>query len=189
MTEQQPFDVLQRFPGFELRRYPSHLVAEVEVTSSFTDAGNDAFRVLVAFISGRNTARGKVAMTAPVVQESASARIAMTAPVVQEAAVESDRHLVGFVMPAELSLDTVPKPSDPRIRIREIPTQVAAARTFTGRWTEKIYHRHLEELRSAVTNAGLQASGPPRFARFNPPWTPWFMRHNEVVLPVIGDHT
>lgn len=189
MTEQQPFDVLQRFPGFELRRYPSHLVAEVEVTSSFTDAGNDAFRVLVAFISGRNTARGKVAMTAPVVQETASARIAMTAPVVQEAAVESDRHLVGFVMPAELSLDTVPKPSDPRIRIREIPTQVAAARAFTGRWTERIYHQHLEELRSAVTNAGLQASGPPRFARFNPPWTPWFMRHNEVVLPVIGDHT
>ena len=45
MTEQQPFDVLQRFPGFELRRYPSHLVAEVEVTSTFTDAGNDAFRV------------------------------------------------------------------------------------------------------------------------------------------------
>ena len=82
MTEQQPFEVLQRFPGFELRRYPSHLVAEVEVTSSFTDAGNDAVRVLVAFISGRNTARGKVAMTAPVVQETASARIAMTAPVV-----------------------------------------------------------------------------------------------------------
>ena len=187
MTEQQPYDVLQRFPGFELRRYPTHLVAEVEVRAPFTNAGNDAFGVLVAFISGRNSTRGKVAMTAPVVQERTSSKIAMTAPVVQEAGAESDRHLVAFVMPAEFSLDTVPKPSDPRIRIREIPTQVAAARVFTGRWTERIYHEQLEELRSAVAGAGLEVSGPPRFARFDPPWTPWFLRHNEVVLPVVGD--
>ena len=84
MTEQQPYDVVTRFPHFEVRRYPAHLVAEVEVDASFTRAGNEAFGVLVAFIPGRNSTRGKVAMTAPVVQEEAPTKIAMTAPVVQQ---------------------------------------------------------------------------------------------------------
>lgn len=189
MTEQQRYGVLARFPDFELRRYPAHLVAEVEVESSFADAGNQAFGVLVAFISGRNSTRGRVAMTAPVVQEQASTRIAMTSPVVQEFSGEPGRQVVGFVMPAEFTLDTLPMPSDPRIKVREITTQVAAATTFTGRWTERLYQEQLAHLRSAVAMASLEISGPPRFARFDPPWTPWFLRHNEVVLPVVDDPT
>lgn len=187
MTEQQPYDVLTRFPGFEVRRYPAHLVAEVDVDSSFTDAGNRAFGVLVAFISGSNSTRRRVAMTAPVVQEQAPTRIAMTSPVVQESGVEPGRHRVAFVMPAEFTLDTLPIPTDPRITVREIPSHVAAAKTFTGRWTERGYREQLAELRSAVQQAGLEIDGPPRFARFDPPWTPWFLRRNEVVLPVVDD--
>lgn len=189
MTERQRFEVVARFTGFELRRYPAHLVAEVEVESSFAEAGNQAFRVLAAFISGRNSSRGTVAMTAPVVQEEASTRIAMTSPVVQESHGGSGRHVVGFVMPAEFTVDTLPIPSDPRITVREIPTHLAAASAFTGRWTERIYQEQLAGLRRAVTLAGLEVSGPPRFARFDPPWTPWFLRHNEVVLPVADDPT
>ncbi len=185
MTEQQRYQVLKQFPDFELRRYPAHLVAEVEVDASFTDAGNQAFRILVAFISGRNSTRGKVAMTAPVVQEQVT--IAMTSPVVQESRPESGRQVVGFVMPAGFTLDTLPVPSDPRIRVREAPAQVAAVRRFSGRWTERIYQQQLTGLRREVTQAGLEVSGPPRFARFDPPWTPWFMRRNEIVLPVAAD--
>lgn len=184
MTERQPHEVLRRYPGFELRRYPAHLVAEIEVGGSFTDAGNRAFGVLVAFISGRNATRGQVAMTAPVVQEAASTKIAMTSPVVQEPSDDPGRHVVSFVMPAGFTLETLPAPTDPRIRVREIPTHSAAARSFTGRWTEKIYSDELAALRAGVAQAGLQPVGPPRFARFDPPWTPWFLRHNEVVLPV-----
>ncbi|MHA6524731.1 SOUL family heme-binding protein [Tessaracoccus sp. G1721] len=183
MTEQQPYEVLRRFPRFEVRRYPEHLVAEVEVDGSFTGAGNQAFGTLVAFISGRNSAQGKVAMTAPVVQEQASARIKMTAPVVQQSGA-ADRHVVAFVMPAEYSLETLPTPSDPRVKVRQVPEQVAAVKGFTGRWTEHIYRKQLAELRAAVDQAGLEACGVPRFARFDPPWTPWFRRRNEVVLPV-----
>lgn len=184
MTERQRYEVVERFPGFELRCYDAHLVAEVEVDGSFTDAANRAFGVLVGFISGRNSTRGKVAMTAPVVQEEASTRIAMTSPVVQEPGDQPGRFVVAFVMPAEFTLDTLPAPADPRIRIREIPTEMAAARSFTGRWSERIYQDQLAQLRSDVQRAGLQIIGAPRFARFDPPWTPWFKRHNEVVLPV-----
>ena len=187
MTERQAYDILTRFQGFELRRYPAHLVAEVEVDSSFTDAGNQAFGLLVAFISGRNSTRCKVAMTAPVLQEQASARIAMTSPVVQESGGKPGRQVVAFVMPAQFTVDTLPTPTDPRIRVRELPTQLAAAKSFTGRWSEQTYSAQLSELRSAVSQAGLEIIGQPRFARFDPPWTPSFLRHNEVVLPVAGD--
>ena len=185
MTEQQPYDVVTRFPHFEVRRYPAHLVAEVEVDAAFTRAGNEAFGVLVAFIWGRNSPRGKVAMTAPVVQEKAPTTIEMTSPVVQQSGAESGRHVVAFVMPAEFTLDTLPTPSDPRIQVRQVPAQVAAVKGFTGRWTEHIYEKQLAELRTAVEQAGLEVIGAPRFARFDPPWTPWFRRRNEVVLPVL----
>ena len=187
MTERQGYEALTRFPGFELRRYPAHLVAETEVDSSFAEAGNRAFGLLVAFVSGRNSTRGKVAMTAPVLQEQASTRIAMTSPLVQESGGQPGRRVVSFVMPAGFTVDTLPTPSDARIRVREVPAQLAAARTFTGRWSERIYQEQLAELHSAVSQAGLEIIGQPRFARFDPPWTPWFLRHNEVVQPVAGD--
>ncbi|HEY3407097.1 MAG TPA: heme-binding protein [Propionicimonas sp.] len=183
MTERQRYEVVSHFPDFELRRYAAHLVAEVEVDASFTDAGNQAFGVLVAFISGRNSTRRKVAMTAPVVQQEASARIAMTSPVIQSG-VEAGRQRVGFVMPAEFSLETLPTPEDARIRIREVPVELAAARSFTGRWSERIYQEQLAALTTGVAQAGLEITGKARFARFDPPWTPWFLRHNEVVVPV-----
>jgi hypothetical protein len=183
MTERQQYNVVSHFPDFELRRYAAHLVAEVEVDASFTDAGNRAFGVLVAFISGRNSSGGKVAMTAPVVQQAASERIAMTSPVIQFG-TESGRQQVGFVMPAAYTRETLPTPEDARIRIREVPAELAAARTFTGRWTERIYQDQLVALTRGVAQAGLAITGKPRFARFDPPWTPWFLRHNEVVVPV-----
>ena len=187
MTERQQYDVVSHFPDFELRRYAAHLVAEVEVDASFTDAGSQAFGVLVAFISGRNSSGGKVAMTAPVVQQAASERIAMTSPVIQSGA-ESGRQQVGFVMPASYTLETLPTPQDRRITIREVPLELAAARSFTGRWSERIYQDQLAALTRGVAQAGLKVSGKPRFARFDPPWTPWFLRHNEVVVPVT-DHS
>lgn len=184
MTEQQPYEVVQQHDGFELRRYPAHLVAEVEVEGSFTDAGNRAFGVLVGFIGGRNTASSKVAMTAPVLQEAASTKIAMTAPVVQEPGTDTGRHVVGFVMPAAYSPETLPTPADPRIRIRTVPEHLAAARRFSGRWSEQRHDEEAATLLGAVTGAGFTATGPVRFARFDPPWTPWFLRRNEVVVPV-----
>ena len=187
MTERQRVELLQRFPGFELRRYPAHLVAEVEVEGSFVGAANRAFGTLLGYISGANSTRGTVAMTAPVVQvEAPGARIPMTAPVVQEPGAAPGRHLVAFVMPAESTLDTLPTPADPRVRIRQVAAEVAAARRFAGRWSEGRYRIELAALRRAVSRAGLEVTGAPRFARFNPPWTPWFLRHNEVLLPVAG---
>jgi hypothetical protein len=184
VTEQQPYEVVERYPAFELRRYPAHVVAEVVARGSFEMAGNRAFGPLFGYISGRNASARSVAMTAPVVQEAARAeKVAMTAPVVQS---ESDagEYVVAFVLPASMTEATAPVPADPRVHIRTVPERLAAAVRYSGRWAEPAYRRRLAGLETAVVAAGLAPVGAARFARFDPPFTPWFLRRNEVVLDV-----
>nr|WP_291083240.1 heme-binding protein [Dietzia sp. UBA5065] len=139
------------------------------------------------YITGHNESAGTVAMTAPVVQEPrGGGTIAMTAPVVQTRAAD-DQHVVAFVLPASLTASTAPVPSDPRVRLRQVPGRVAAAVRYSGRWSESGYRRHLADLEAGIAGAGLVATGPPRFARFDPPITPWFLRRNEVVQDVVWD--
>jgi hypothetical protein len=184
VTEQQPYELVERYAGFDLRRYPSHVVAEVSVRGSFEGAGSRAFRALFGYISGQNESARSVAMTAPVLQEVAGPeRVAMTAPVSQTETGEGE-YLIAFVLPAALTVGTAPVPSDPQVRVRAVPERLAAARRFSGRWTESAYRRHLAHLEAGIDRAGLCPMGQPRFARFDPPFTPWFLRHNEVVQDV-----
>lgn len=170
MTEHQPYEVVERRPGFELRHYPEHVVADVTVDGSFESAGISGFRPLVGYIS-----RGGVAMTAPVLQQT-----------VDEAAeaTTASAYRVSFVMPAGSTVESLPVPADARVTLRHVPEHRAAAARFSGRWTRGSFRRHAEDLAAAVAEVGLEPAGPLRWARFDPPWTPWFLRHNEVVLPV-----
>lgn len=188
MTEQQPYDVLGKFDGFELRRYPAHLVAEVTVQGTFDSAGNTAFRPLFRYITGENSSSRSVAMTAPVVQAPADAaatseKVAMTAPVVQSEEGDGE-FVIAFVLPASLTEQTAPVPSNPDVRIRTVTERFAAARRYSGRWSESAYRDQAAALRDALDAAGLTPIGDPRFARFNAPFTPWFLRRNEVVQDV-----
>ena len=184
MTEEQPFKVVRRYDGFELRRYPSHVVAEVTVRLPFEQAGNEAFRSLFGYISGQNRSRTSVPMTAPVVQSAGAAqKVAMTAPVIQH---ESDEggYAVAFVLPASLTAATAPAPTDPKVRIRTVPPSLAAVARYSGRWSLDSYEHHCSDLLTAIEAEGLKAVGTPRFARFDPPFKPWFLRRNEVVVDV-----
>lgn len=171
MTEQQPYDVLAVHPGFELRRYPAHVVADVEVDGSFASAGTTAFRPLVSYIS-----KGGVAMTAPVLQQAIDE---------VEDVTLAGRYRVSFVMPSGADVTSLPVPSDSQVVVRGVAEHVAAAVRFSGRWSAGSFRTHAADLRSAVLAAGWQPAGPVRWARFDPPWTPWFLRRNEVVLPVV----
>lgn len=188
MTAHQPYEILRSYDDFEVRRYPEHVLAETTVQSSFEDAGNRAFRTLFGYISGKNQADQKVAMTAPVLQDSTSESIAMTAPVLQEGADASSdctgggRFRVSFVLPEGFTLENAPRPTDSSVRLRLVPPAVAAATRFRGRWSEANYRKHLERLRTALRSEELSPVGPPRFARFDPPYKPWFLRRNEIVL-------
>ena len=184
MTEQQPYEVVERYPGFELRRYPAHVVAEVSVRGSFESAGNRAFSALFGYITGQNRSASSIAMTAPVVQELAGPeKIAMTAPVVQTE-TSTGEHVIAFVLPGSMTAESAPVPTDPQVRIRAVPERLAAVTRYSGRWAESAYRRHLAGLEAATTQAGFVPVGVARFARFDPPFTPWFLRRNEVVQDV-----
>ncbi len=184
MTEQQPFEAVRSYDGFELRRYPSHVVAEVTVELPFEQAGNAAFRYLFGYISGQNRSRTSVAMTAPVLQSPGAAqKVAMTAPVIQHRTQEGG-YAVAFVLPAAMTEETAPEPTDPHVSIRTVPPRLAAVTRYSGRWSQDSYERHCRSLLRAIEAQGLTAIGTPRFARFDPPFKPWFLRRNEVVVDV-----
>jgi SOUL heme-binding protein len=185
MTEQQQYEVVESYPAFELRHYPAHVVAEVSVRGSFEGAGSRAFRSLFGYITGQNESARSIAMTAPVVQEGArSEKVAMTAPVAQTETAAGD-YVVAFVLPASLTAETAPVPTNPEVRVRTVPERLAAAVRYSGRWTESAYRRRVADLESEVAAAGLLPIGKARFARFDPPFKPWFLRRNEVVQDVI----
>jgi len=184
MTEQQQYQVVRHEPGFELRRYPAHVVAEVEAQGSFEDAGSTAFRPLVAYIRGQNQAGQALAMTAPVLQRRDGTESTTSAVESVRAETAPGRFVVSFVMPDGSTRDSLPDPRDARVAIRSVPEELAAVSTYSGRWTSASYRQQAARLIRSVRHAGLDPLGPPRFARFDPPWTPWFRRRNEVVLPV-----
>ncbi len=186
MTEEQQYEVVRQGAGFELRRYGAHAAAEVEVDGSFEGAGSSAFRPLVGYLRGQNRTNESLAMTAPVLQLRGDSEAGQAAETVTTQ-TSPGRYLVSFVMPRGSTQDSLPDPGDARVAIRSVPEELAAASRYSGRWTSSSYHRQVVQLLEAVRDGGLEVTGPVRFARFDPPWTPWFRRRNEVVVPV-RDH-
>jgi hypothetical protein len=189
-NEQPKYDVVWQFEGFELRRYAPYIVAETTVSGDFDDVGDEAFRILFRYISGENRKQTKIEMTAPVNQtptEEPGEKISMTAPVVQTPVGQGkDSYVFSFIMPSKYTLDTLPEPEDPRIRLRPIGTRLMAARAYSGTWSEKRYRENETALLEALKAEGIQPIGEPIFARYNSPFTLWFMRTNEVLVEVKG---
>jgi hypothetical protein len=181
-VEEAEFKVVERDGRFEVRDYAPQILAETIVEQSMEDAGNAAFRRLFKYISGENSQTNKIAMTAPVGQERAGEKIAMTAPVSQQA--EGDRWAVSFMMPQSYTMQSIPRPTNAQIRLREVPARRVAAIRYSGFWSESRYAKHLEQLRAWMEQKGLAPAGDPVWARYNPPFTPWFMRRNEVLIPL-----
>ncbi len=168
MVEQAKYEVLRKIGKIEIRHYPRLLVARVD---GYSDGG---FNILFSFISGNNRQKSEIAMTAPVVSE----QIAMTAPVLSETGS------IAFIMPEGFTLETIPKPLDGRVKIGEIPQRVVAALRFSGRCSNSIFKKKTEELLAEIKNAGLKSNGQVFTMRYNGPYTPWFLRRNEVAVAI-----
>lgn len=185
-VEEAEYRIIRSEGDMEVRDYAPSIVAETVVDADFEDAGNAAFRLLFNYISGDNRAREEIAMTAPVAQERRAEKIAMTAPVSQRGTEAG--WAVSFMMPSRYTMETIPEPLDPRVVIREIPAYRAAAVRYSGFWSENNYNEHLQKLQEWIAAQGLGAAGEPVWARYNAPFTPWFMRRNEILLPVSEPH-
>ena len=182
--ETPKMEVVQRYRDFEVRRYPPQVVAQTEVEGDQGSAGNRAFPILAGYIFGKNHGERKIAMTAPVTQAPAGgAKIAMTAPVTQQSAGPRTWR-VEFMMPSEYSLETLPQPDDPRVHLEAVPPRKVAAIRYSGSWSQKNYDKNLEKLREGMKREGLAAKGEPVWARYDPPFKPWFLRTNEILIEV-----
>ena len=181
-AEEAKYTVVHMDKIFEVRSYDSHVLAEVTVQSDFEDAGGDAFRPLFNYISGNNINRQKVSMTAPVSQQGTGQKISMTSPVSQTGT--DDLWVVGFMMPSEFSLDTLPKPLDTRVTLKLVPARYIASVKYSGFWSQEQYQSHYSKLLEWVSDRNLIAIGEPVWARYNAPYTPWFLRRNEILLPI-----
>lgn len=181
-TEEAPYTVIKSDDIFELREYAPQILAEIIVDGDLEGAGSKAFRPLFGYISGDNKARSKMAMTAPVSQEPQGENIAMTAPVSQQQI--QGKWAVSFMMPAAYTMDTLPTPDDPHITLRQVPARRVAAVRYSGLWSEEKYLLHKGKLEKWITDNRFTVSGEPVWARYNPPFTLWFLRRNEILIPV-----
>ena len=182
-TEEPAYVASLQDDAFEVREYAAQVVAEVTVPGDRSEAANAGFRLIAGYIFGGNTRRQGIAMTAPVLQAPTTGEsIAMTAPVIQGGS--GNQWGVRFVMPSAWTLETLPVPNDPKVRLLAVPPARQAVVRFSGLAAEQDIAEKTAELQAYMARRGLRAAGPAVLARYNPPWTLWFMRRNEIMIPL-----
>ena len=175
--EKPQYEVVQKFKDFELRNYEPYLVAQVKVEGDFKRAGNNAFKLLAGYIFGDNKSVLK--------PEAGNEKMKMTAPVnMMEVPNSKDQYYVQFFMPTKYTRETLPIPNDDRVKIELMSGGLTAALKYSGTWSHKRYLRKLASLTKAIENQGFITQGSAIFARYNSPFSLWFMRRNEVLIPV-----
>ena len=172
-TEEPDYEVVQQLNGAEVRQYKPYVVAQVLVSGPADKAGNQAFPILAGYIFGKNKGEKKFAMTAPVTQVAAAVK--------QEAAATGG-FWVQFVLPKGVALASAPEPLDARVVLREVPASRVAVVRYSGLWSQRNDSEHLEQLQAALRAAQLAWTGEPILSRYDPTFTPWFMRRNEIWL-------
>jgi hypothetical protein len=166
-TERPKYSAEVSEPPFEIRQYAPTVVAEVHVDGTREEAVNMGFRILAGYIFGNNETQQKVAMTAPVGQN--------------EARSGWD---IRFTMPSGYTLSTLPKPRDPRVALIAVPSRRVAAVAFSGFWSDSNLLAHQAQLFDFLSKHKLTALAAPVYAYYDPPWTPWFWRTNEVLVEI-----
>lgn len=196
--EEPKYTLVSEEGVFQVRRYPAVLIAETFVDGDMDEASNKGFRLIADFIFGNNkapnaTAGGseKIAMTAPVTVEPMSQTIEMTAPVtIEPVQVSSEkmstanRWRIHFVMPSSYTLASLPKPSNNKVVIREVPGATYAVLTYSGFNFLSNVQTRTNELMAWIKSKKMETSGSPQLARYNPPWTLPMWRRNEIMLEV-----
>jgi len=181
-AEEAEYTVLLKEDNLEVRHYERQIVAETVVDTEFEDAGSEAFGRLFKYISGNNQSKQEIEMTAPVGQVAESQKIDMTAPVGQTQV--DGKWVVSFMMPGSLTMESLPRPKDQRIALRRVPERTMAAIRYSGFWNESGYQKNKSRLEKWIAEKGYVVLGQPVWARYNAPFMPWFLRRNEVLIPI-----
>lgn len=179
--EQPKYEVLESFGVFELRRYAPRIVAEFEVSGELENASNEGFQAIAGYIFGKNKGQQKIAMTAPV--DMKPQKIAMTTPVQMQG--EGKTWTMSFTMPSEYTLETLPEPLNPKVKLRKTEPKTFVAVRFRGAPADDVVAKRMRTVREESVARGFELRGEPIYARYDPPSTPGFMRRNEILQEVL----
>jgi len=188
-VEEPVYDIVEKRDGYEIREYPAHIIAETIVNStSKTDASNSGFMVIADYIFGNNTTKEKIAMTKPVAiqeeKENINEKIAMTKPVVTSADKDGN-YTIGFIMPSKYTLESLPKPNDDRVILREVSAKRVAVLSFSGWYATNARSARAEEkLLELLARDNIATNSEPIIARYDPPMSMPFIMRNEVMIDV-----
>jgi effector-binding domain-containing protein len=170
MTEQVPYDIVKKIEDIEIRRYPEVIFAVVEDNDD--DSG---FGLLFEYISGENKTRSRIAMTAPVVT---SEKIKMTAPVITR------KNYMAFAIPSSYNKETVPAPINPSVKIDVQPKKTMAVLRFSGHTPDTKVQKYIQALVTTLKTHNIQTKSEPVLMRYNSPFSPGFLRRNEVAVEI-----
>lgn len=166
-TERPKYSVEISAPPYEVRDYDPTVIARVDVDGDRHDAVSAGFRILANYIFGDNRPKDKIAMTAPVEQQADAAG-----------------WQVSFTMPAGYTMGTLPAPNDTRVHTIAVPRHRTAVIRFSGLWSDANLRSHETQLLKWVEAQHLVAVAAPKYAYYDPPWTPWFLRTIEVMVDI-----
>ena len=185
--ESPKYELLKHDGKFELRRYKGFITANVTVSAEgYADAGSMAFNTLADYIFGNNTSRGNIDMTAPVSAERLeSEKIAMTAPV-DATKLKAGKYRVSFTMPSAYNMRNLPKPNNSAVEIKETNNATFAAIKFSGYTGDDRVDKMAEMLRDWCKSNNIKIIGEPVLSRFDSPFKPGFLRHNEILYRTKG---
>jgi hypothetical protein len=178
-VEQPDYKVEKKDGPIEIRSYGPMIAAEAVVEGERKPAISEGFRLIAGYIFGKNKPEEKIAMTAPVEQQK-SQKIAMTAPVEQQA--HDNAWTVRFIMPKSWTMQTLPVPSDPRVKLEPLPARRFLVITFSGLARDDMLKEKTAELKQYAAAHHLTTAGEPVLAFYNPPWTLPMLRRNEIML-------
>lgn len=182
-VENTAYSVVEKKDTYEVRLYPEHIVAQTTIKGPYKEALNEGFRIVAGYIFGGNTKKESIAMTAPVVEKKANSEsIAMTAPVT--ANIEGESHTIAFGMPKSYTLETLPAPTDSRVKIETVPEKKMAVIRFSWWRTDARVLAKKQELLDALKKDNVFVISEPQYAGYNAPWTPPWMIRNEVLVEV-----
>jgi DNA gyrase inhibitor GyrI len=164
--ESAAYTVVRTDGKVQVRDYPVLRIAET-ITTDPENGGDGSFSRLFRFITGGNKEEQKIAMTTPVFMSTSGTNRTMA-----------------FVMPATFESDQVPEPSDDAVTLRELPAGRFAVLRYGGGRKATREAAALEKLEAWIEAEGLSAVSSPVYGYFDPPWTPAFLRRNEVMLQI-----
>ena len=179
--EKPDYEVITSQDNIEIRRYGPMVIAEVEAKGSRENTIGNEFGILADYIFGNNALKNDIAMTAPV-QQQQSVKIAMTSPVQQQ--LTDEVWTISFVMPSEYSIDTLPKPNNNRVRLKEVPPKTYVVMQFSGTNSNDNISKHEKLLMEYIVSHQIKTVGTFKYAFYDPPWTLPIMRRNEVMVEI-----